>query len=77
MHVLPEGKKGTENWTRSDPSRVRNLFARHAWVSEFTGHSRAEYWVTPTQFILCCLDWESTDERLGNKIRDVGSREEK
>ena len=27
--------------------------------------------------ILCCLDWESTDERLRNKIRDEGSREDK
>ena len=24
------------------------LFARHAWFSQFTGHSRVEYWVTPT-----------------------------
>lgn len=47
MHVLPEGKKRD-----GEPDALiplgKTLFARHAWVSEFTGHSRAEYWVTPT-----------------------------
>lgn len=28
--------------------RGKTLFARHAWFSEFTGHRRVSYWVTPT-----------------------------
>lgn len=46
MYCL-KGKKGRRTGRALIPLG-KTLFARHAWVSEFTGHSRAEYWVTPT-----------------------------